>query len=133
MPAISCSDEVVRALAAARAVALDREPVRLVANLLQQVQARVVGRQVEHRVALRKHDVLLAGLALRALRDADQPRVVQALLGEHLRGDRDLPLAAVDHEQVGRRKLAGDDARAAPRQRLAHRRVVVAARRPASR
>ena len=40
---------------------------------------------------------------------------------------RDLPLAAVDHEQVRRRELAGDDPRAAPRQRLAHRRVVVAA------
>ena len=52
---------------------------------------------------------------------------VQALLGQHLGGDADLALAAVDDQQVGRRIFAGDDARAAARQRLAHRRVVVAA------
>ena len=40
---------------------------------------------------------------------------------------RDLPFAAVDDQQVRSRKLAGDDPRAASRQRLAHRRVVVAA------
>ncbi len=68
------------------------------------------------------------GLALGTLGDADQPRVVQPLLGQHLGRDGDLPLAAVDDEQIGSRKLAGDDPRAAPRQRLAHRRVVVAAR-----
>ena len=54
-------------------------------------------------------------------------RAVQALLRQHFGGHRHLALAAVDHQQVGRRVLAGDDARAAPRQRLAHRRVVVAA------
>ena len=37
------------------------------------------------------------------------------------------PLPAVDHQQIGCRIFAGDDARAAPRQRFAHRRVVVAA------
>ena len=54
-------------------------------------------------------------------------RRVQALLGEHLGRDADLSLAAVDDQQVGRRIFAGDDARDAARQRLAHRRVVVAA------
>ena len=90
-------------LAAPRAVALDREAVRLVADLLQQVQPGMIGRQVQHLVAIGKHDVLLAGLALGTLGDADQPRVVQPLLGQHLGGDGDLPLAAVDDEQVGRR------------------------------
>src|SRR5689334_23625354 len=56
-------------LAAPRAMALDREAMRFVANLLQQVQARMVGRKVEHFVAVGEHDVLLAGLALGALGD----------------------------------------------------------------
>ena len=67
------------------------------------------------------------GLALRALGDADQPRVVQPLLGQHVGGNGDLALAAVDDQEIGRRILAGDDARAPPRQRFAHRRVVIAA------
>ena len=37
------------------------------------------------------------------------------------------PLPAVDHQQIGRGIFAGHDARTPPRQRLAHRRVVVAA------
>ena len=90
-------------------MALDREPVRLVAYLLQQVEPRVVGSQVQDTIAVGKYDVFLARLALGSLGDADQPRVVQPLFREHLGRDRDLPLAAVDHEQIGRRELAGDD------------------------
>ena len=75
-----------------------------------------------------KDDVLLARLAFGSFRDADQPRGVQSLLRQHLRGHRDLPLAAVDDEEIRHRKLARDDPRAAARKRLAHRRVVVAAR-----
>ena len=108
-------------------MALDREPVRFVADLLQQVQPRMIRGQVQHGVAIRKDDVLLARLALGTLGDADQPRRVQPLLREHVGGHGHLPLAAVDDEEIRRRILAGHDARAPARQRLAHRRVVVAA------
>ena len=133
MPAISSSVDVVRALRAPRAVPLDREAMRLVANLLQKVQPRMVGRQVQHLRSIRKDDVLFPGLALRAFRDADQSRVVQPLFGQHVGRDGDLPLAAVDDEQIRHRVLAGDDARAAAGQRLAHRGVVVARRAAARR
>ncbi len=114
-------------LRAPRAMALDREAVRFVADLLQQVQPRMIRRQVQHVPAIGKDDVLLAGLALGAFGNSDQPRVVQPLLRQHLGGDADLPLAAIDDEQIGRRILADDDPRAAPRQCFAHRRVIVAA------
>ena len=69
------------------------------------------------------------GLALGALRDADErASSCSPCSASTSRGDADLALAAVDDQQVGRRILAGDDPRAAARQRLAHRRVVVAAR-----
>src|SRR5690348_1469566 len=71
-------------LAAARPVPLDREAVRLVADLLQQVQPRMIGGQVQCLLASRKDDFLEARLALDALGDADQVRRVQSLLGENL-------------------------------------------------
>ena len=93
MPLISCSDDVLRVLRAARAVPLDREAVRFVADLLQQVQAGMVGRQVQH-VARGSGNTMSssAGLALGALGDPDQRRLVQALLGQHLGRDAHLPL-----------------------------------------
>ncbi len=108
-------------------MALDREAVRLVADLLQEVQPRMIRGQIKHGVAIRKHDVLLARLALRSFRDADEPRAMQPLLREHLGRHPDLSLAAVDHEEVRHRKLAGDNPRTPARKRLAHRRVIVAA------
>src|SRR5436190_12841513 len=48
---------------ATRAVSLYRKSVRLVANLLQQMKARMIRREIEHAIAIRKHDVLFAGLA----------------------------------------------------------------------
>ena len=52
---------------------------------------------------------------------------MQALLGENFGGDAHLAFAAVDHEQIRCGILARDNPRRAPRQRLARRRVVVAA------
>ena len=121
-------------LRAPRAVALDREAMRLVADLLQQVQARMVRRQVEHRIAVRERrcpprPALRSGPLAMPISGTPCRPCSASTLGR----DADLALAAVDHQQIGRRVLAGHDARAAPRQRLAHRRVVVARLRPASR
>src|SRR6478609_3934180 len=49
-------------LAAARPVPLYREAMRLVADLLQQVQTLVIGRQLQRLVAIGKDDFLEAGL-----------------------------------------------------------------------
>ena len=88
-------------------MALDREAMRLVADLLQQVQARMIGRQVQRLVAIGEDDVLLARPCARVLWRCRSAASVQPLLGQHLGGDADLPLAAVDHQQIGRRILAG--------------------------
>src|SRR6476469_7581794 len=48
----------VARLCASRAMTLDREAMRLVADLLQQMQSRVVGGQVEHRFAAGENDIL---------------------------------------------------------------------------
>ena len=101
-------------LRASRPMALDREAVRLVANLLQQVQPRVIGGRSAARGGRERRSPRVPACA-RALGDADQRRLVQPLLREHLRRDADLPLAAVDHQQIGRRILAGDDPRRSPR------------------
>src|SRR6476660_7500565 len=54
-------------LAAARPVPLYREAMRLVADLLQQVQTGVIGRQLQRPPAMRKDDFLEARLALGSL------------------------------------------------------------------
>src|ERR1700759_1668851 len=101
MPPISCNEDV------ARAVPLDGKAVCLVADLLQQVQAWIIRREVQRRFAIRKNDFLQTGLALGALGDPDEFRAVQPLFGEHLEGDAALTLSAVDDEQIGHWVLAG--------------------------
>src|SRR5476649_2804556 len=51
-------------LAAARAVARDREAVRLVADLLDEMQRRMIGRESPRLVLARHEELLHAGLAL---------------------------------------------------------------------
>ena len=74
----------------------DREPVGLVAHLLQQVERLGVARD-DHRLAPpgQVHLLELLGEA----RDAD---VLEPELFEHAHRDVELALAAVDHEQVRR-------------------------------
>src|SRR5690242_5397402 len=80
----------VARLGAPRAMPLDREAMRLVADLLQKMQPRMVRREMQNRLASGKHDVLESGFALRALGNADQRRLMQSLLGEHVGGDAHL-------------------------------------------
>src|SRR5437660_9649119 len=100
-------------------MSLNGESVRLVANLLQQVQSRVVRGQMQRRFAVGENYLFQSGLALRTLRDTDQFRGMQALFGEHFGSDADLSLAAVDDQEVRRRILSRHDARCSTRQRLA--------------
>src|SRR5262249_36081510 len=76
------------ALRAPRAVPGDGEAVRLVADVLDQVQAWVVGSEPHGAVA--DPQLLQAGLALRALRDADQRDVREPDLGERAARRADL-------------------------------------------
>src|ERR1700687_2199421 len=106
-------------------MSLNGESVRFVANLLQQVQSRIVRRQMQRRFAVGENYLFQSGFALGALRDTYQFRSMQALFGKHFGSNADLSLAAVDDQQVRRRILAGKDARSAARQRLAQRSVFV--------
>src|SRR3989449_6329625 len=109
---------------AARAVAGDGEAVRLVADPLYQVQARVVGRK-PHR-ALADPQLLQARLSLRPLGDADQRDVGEAGLRQRLFRRAHLPFAAVDEDQVGGDALPARDPAVAARERLSQRAVIVA-------
>ena len=103
------------------------EAVRLVADALQEERAGVVGRQ-RQRVAAAGHEDLLALLG-----EADEVHVHASLAQRGARG-RELPLAAVDDDQVGQRREAlvvlgrgGGAALEAPPQHLVHHREVVLA------
>ena len=74
----------------------DREPVGLVAHLLEQVQRLGVARDA-HRLRLPRPVHLLEPLG-----EADHADVLEPELLEHAHRDAELPLAAVDHEQVRR-------------------------------
>src|SRR5689334_5000302 len=63
-------------LAAPRAVAGDRETVRLVAHLLDEVQRGAVGREAPGLVLAGKDQLFHAGLALHALGHADHADLV---------------------------------------------------------
>src|SRR5215831_10567957 len=114
------------ALGAPRAVPGDGEAVRLVADVLDQVQPGMIGRQPERTLA--DPQLLEPGLALRALRDADQRDIREADLGERGLRRADLPLAPVDENRVGRHALPARDPSIAARERLVERAVVVARR-----
>ena len=122
-------ERLARPRRAALAVEVEREAVRLVPDPLQQLQARAV-RVEQDRVGAAGHEDLLDPLGERDHRHARQ--VVR--LHRRQRG-RELPLAAVDHDEVRRRReplvvvLLGARAQAgeAARDDLGHRGEVVLA------
>src|SRR5215472_8380946 len=61
-------------LAATRSVALNREAVSFVANLLQQEKPGVIRRQMQRLLPIREDDFLQTRLALGTLGHAEQPR-----------------------------------------------------------
>ena len=78
------------------AVVRDREPVGLVAHLLEQVQRLGVARDADRVGAAGPVDLL------EALGQARHPDVLEPELLEHPHRDAELPLAAVDQQQVRR-------------------------------
>src|SRR5450432_1641254 len=111
-------------LAAARAMPRDREAVRLVADLLDQVQRRMIGRQATRLFLARDEELLHAGLALHTLGHADHADVMQAEVLHHRLRSVDLPEAAVDEDQVRCLALALRELAVAHAQRIAHRTIV---------
>src|SRR5437868_14959444 len=83
------------ALAATGPVPDDREAVRFVADLLDQVQAWMLRRQRDRRPVALDDQFLHAGLALRPFRHAYDTDVVQPEFDERRTRLRHLPFAAV--------------------------------------
>jgi len=125
MPSMVSSCEFLPRLRTTRPHAGDRKPVRLVPDLCDQHQRLGFTTEHKRRTIVGKHEFLEADLAILAFRDADQHARVQPEFLEHLPGDHDLPLAAVDQHQLRKNAFATCHGRKAPRQHLAHGRVVI--------
>ena len=87
------------ALGALGAVRADREAVGLVAEALQVEEQGRIGREADF-AAARQVEGLAAGIAVRALGDADHGHVVDARFLQHRADRRELALAAVDQQQI---------------------------------
>src|SRR5690606_30666999 len=87
-------------LRAPLAVAGDREAVCLVANLLHEMQGRGIGRQQDRPLPAGDEELLLPGLAIASLRDRDHLDPAELELVQHRDGLGELPLAAVDEQDV---------------------------------
>src|SRR5882672_7154931 len=95
-------------LGAPRPVPRDRKPVRLVANVLDQVQPGMIGREPHY--ALADPQLLQSGLALRALRDSYERDIRNSDFGESRSRGAELPLAAVDEDRIRSDALSARDA-----------------------
>ena len=108
----------------------DGEAMRLVADLLDQMQARVVRRKLQRLGAPRQASAAPArACAPRPWPRRPAPRRPDPSSSSTSRAIADLPLAAVDQDQVGQLALARHDLAVAPVEHLAHARR---SRRPAS-
>src|SRR5262249_47202789 len=114
------------ALGAPRPVPGDREAMRLVTDVLDQVQTGMIGRQPQR--ALADPELLEPGLALRTLGDPDEGDVREPDLRDRGPCRTDLALASVDEDCVGRDALPARDPPVAARERLVQRAVVIARR-----
>ena len=101
MPAISSSGLAPMRLRALGAMRADGEAVRLVAQALDKVEHGIARLEHDRPVAAGKMEVLAAGVALGPLGDAHHADVVQAEIGQHLAGDRELSGATVDQHEIG--------------------------------
>src|SRR4051812_38907564 len=115
-------------LSAPRAMPDDRKPVRLIADLLDEMQAGMRWRELEAACLGLDDELFHAGLAFRSFRHADDRHLVEPQVGEHGPRDADLAFTAVDQHEIGNLAAFGGDARVAALEYLAHRRVVVAGR-----
>src|SRR5262245_57567396 len=86
-------------------VRADREAMRLVAQALNEIEHRIARRQLERRAA-RHEEGLAAGVAVRSLGDSDDREIVDAECRHGLAGGCELPLAAIDQQQIGPRGLS---------------------------
>src|SRR6185312_17490715 len=113
-------------LPAPGAMARDRETVRLVAHLLDEMERRVVGRKAPWLLLSGDEELLEARFPLRALGDTDHRDVMQAQVRHHGARRVELADATVDEDQVGHLSFAVRELAVAHAERIAHGTVVVA-------
>lgn len=114
--------------AARGAVARYRKAVRLIAQALQIVEDRVIGRQAEGRLA--GHiEILPARIPVRPLGDGRERNIAHAEFLHHRHGCGELALAAIDQHQTGHRRallaFLGEPCDAAAQHGRHHREIVV--------
>ena len=97
----------------------DGEAMRFVANALDQQQRRIVRGQRDRILVLARVEQLLF------LRDADGDEIREAELLERRVRRRELPLAAVDQHEIGKRSAVLEQLAVAPQHDFVHRREVV--------
>src|ERR1700751_1381150 len=113
------------------AMSADRKSVRLVAQPLQEIEHRVARVEREGRSRLYE-ETLSPGIAVRTLGDPDDRHVRDAELFEDALCDVELPLAAINQDEIGpctsvAVRVLLERAAEAPQQHLAHHRIIVAA------
>src|SRR5688572_33007033 len=97
----------------------------LVADLLDQVQPRMVGGELQRVLPAGEPKRLQPRFAFFPFRDTHELYLAQAKLREYLTSHAELTLSAVDQHQIRQARLAGDQASVAPLQYFAHGRIVV--------
>ena len=98
------------------------ESVRFVANLLDEPQRRIVFFERNRFLAIARIQKLFL------LRDADRNQVGETKLLQRVVGGRQLPLAAVDQNEVWKRPALFEELAIPPRDDLVHRREIVRSR-----
>jgi len=112
-------------LAAAGAMPLDGETVRFVADLLDQVQTRVIRSRCKRIDAARHEQLLLSRPARFPFGDRGQCHVAQSEFREDVDGHRQLSLAAVDQDEIRHLAFARDELPVAAGERVTQRGVII--------
>ena len=114
--------------AAPLAMGGDGETMRLITDVLQQMQGRRFGFQYQFLTAAAKKQGLLPCLAADTLGDADQLHALDIQFRKHDLGLGELTLAAVDQQNIGQPRFALLQADIAAFQRLFHGGVIISGR-----